>query len=87
MNANELFKNKAFDCLEPERKKVFAQLYTELQGKTAEQSVAIIMRFMQTMPSGHKITTAERDAMLTAVTANMTEKEKKNVEMIMKMLF
>lgn len=86
MNAEELFKDKAFDCLEPERKKAFAQLYTALQGKTPEQAVAIIMSFMQTMPKGHKITPAERQAMLAVVTADMSEKEKRNVEMIMKMI-
>ncbi len=86
MTTDELFSNKAFDCLEPERKKAFAQLYNDLKGKTPEQSVMIIMRFMQTMPKGHKITPAERDAMLAAVTADMSEKEKRNVEMIMKMI-
>ncbi len=84
MTTEELFKNKAFDCLEPERKEAFARLYTALQGKTPEQAVPLILNFMKAMPQGHKITPQERDAMIEAVTANMSPKEKRNVELILK---
>ncbi len=84
MTADEIFKDKAFDCLEPERKEAFAKLYVALQGKSPEQAVPLIMNFMRAMPQGHKITAAERDAMLTAVTANMSPKEKRNGELIFK---
>jgi hypothetical protein len=86
LKTEEFFTNPAFDCLEPERKKAFAELYTRLQGKSPEEAAAVIVKFMQTMPRGHKITTAERNAMLAVVTADMSDKEKKNVEMIMKLV-
>lgn len=88
MNTEEFFTNPAFDCLEPERKKAFAELYTKLQGKSPEQAAAIIMHFMQSMPKGkgHKITPAERQAMLAVVTADMSDKEKRNVERIISLL-
>ena len=86
MDVNEIFTNKAFDCLETERKEAFRYLFAELKNKTPEQAVPIIMRFMQSMPKGHKITPQQRDDMLAAVTADMNEREKQNVETIMKIL-
>jgi hypothetical protein len=88
LNTEEFFTNPAFSCLEDKQKKAFAELFNKLQGKTPEQAAAIIMHFMQTMPKdkGHKITPAERQAMLAVVTADMSDKEKKNVETIMKLL-
>jgi hypothetical protein len=86
MTAEELFSKKEFDTLEPERKKAFINLYNALQGKTPEQAVPIVLSFVRTMPNGHKITPQERNAMLAALTADMSPQEKKNVEMIVKMV-
>lgn len=85
--ADELFKNKAFDCLEPERKAALASLYLSLKGKTPDRAVPIILSFMRSAPKGHNITPAERDAMFAAITADMDENGKRSAAIIMKMLF
>ena len=86
MDSEALFNDKAFDCLEPKRKQAFKALYEAIKGKTPEQALPVILAFTQKMPKGHRLTPAERDAMLQAVTADMSPRERANAEKIIKML-
>lgn len=86
MTGEELFKDRAFDCLGEEQKRAFSRLYENIRGKTPQQALPVIMSFMQTMPKGRKLTEAEKSAMFKAVTADMTEQERRNAEALLKMI-
>lgn len=86
MKAEELFKNKAFDCLGEEQKRAFSRLYENIRGKTPQQALPVIMSFMQTMPKGRRLTEDEKNAIFAAVTADMTEQERRNAEALLKMI-
>lgn len=81
MNDNILNKS-AFDCLDDNVKNSLYNLKSNMNGKTYEQKLAMIVAFVQSLPKGITLTKKEKQAMLEAVMEDMSESEKKRMSML-----
>lgn len=81
---DRIFGSEAFKGIEEPRKKALKQLYLSLKGKSVEQALPIIMTFK--MPAGRNITPQERNAMFKVVLEGLEEKERNNMEKVLKLL-
>ncbi len=84
-NADEIFNNKAFDCLDNEIKNSLKTLYINLQGKTNEQAIPYILSFLKAMPKNIKLTYEQKNAMLAVFTSSMNDSQRRNFIMMLKM--
>lgn len=82
---DELLQDKAFDCLDTEVKKLLKGLYINIRGKTAQQAMPYVIMFAKSLPRGISLTKEQKNAILEAVTLDMTESEKKNLSYILNM--
>lgn len=84
-NVDEIFNNQAFDCLDSEMKHSLKTLYINLQGKTNEQAIPYVIAFMKSMPKNIKLTGEQKNAMIAVLTASMSDAQRRNVIMMLKM--
>lgn len=82
---NNIFDNKAFDCLDHNTKKAFLSLNENMKNKSSDEKIAMIIAFVQSLPKGITFTQDEKKAMINALMENMTEKEKQQMKMLLKM--
>lgn len=85
MNDN-IFNNKAFDCLDYNTKKAFQNLRENMENKPFDEKIAMIIAFVQSLPRGIMFTKDEKTAMIDAVMENMNENEKKQVKTLLKII-
>ncbi len=83
---NNILNNKAFDCLNAEVKQAFVSFSEGIKNKPSDERLPMIIAFVQSLPKGITLTNDEKRAMIDAVTENMNEREKKQINMLFKML-
>lgn len=81
---DRIFNSEAFNNIEEERKNALKQLYLKLKGKSVEDALPIIMTFK--MPKGRNITVQERNAMFKVVLEGLNEKDRRNMENVLKII-
>lgn len=83
---NNIFDDKAFDCLDYNTKKAFISLNENMKNKSYNEKIAMIIAFVQSLPKGITFTNDEKKAMINVVMENMNESEKKQISMLLKMI-
>lgn len=83
---NNIFDDKAFDCLDYNTKKAFISLNENMKNKSYNEKLAMIIAFVQSLPKGITFTNDEKRAMINAVMENMNESEKRQMSMLLKMV-
>lgn len=83
---NDIFDDKAFDCLDYNTKKAFISLNENMKNKSYNEKLAMIIAFVQSLPKGITFTNDEKRAMINAVMENMSENEKRQMSMLLKMV-
>lgn len=83
---NNIFENKAFDCLDHNIKKAFLSLNENMKNKSSDEKIAMIIAFVQSLPKGITFTKDERQSMINALMENMNEREKQQMNILLKMI-
>lgn len=86
MNNSDILNNSAFDCLDYNTKRAFISLNDNMKNKSYDEKLAMIIAFVQSLPKGITLTKDEKKAMINAIMENMNESEKKQVNMLLKMV-
>lgn len=85
-NIDAMFQNPAFDCLDNNTKASLKALYISLQGKTTEQAIPMIIGFLKSMPKDIKLTKEQKEAILSVISAPLSESDRKKLNMLLNML-
>lgn len=85
MNSKNLFSHKAFDCISNEQKELFEKLSIQLEGKTPNECMPIIMMFMQNMPKGNELTKNEQESIMEIFLETLSDTEKEQFKLLIKM--
>ena len=83
---NEIFDNEAFKNIEPRKLEIIKRVVEEASGKTSEQALNIFLDNMQALSQGKPLTPNERNAVILAITSNMTDSEKRKFNQIMNVI-
>ena len=83
---NNIFENRAFDCLDYNTKKAFLSLNENMKNKSSDEKIAMIIAFVQSLPKGITFTKDERQAMINALMENMNDREKQQMRILLKMI-
>ncbi len=81
-----IFENEAFDCFDEKTKKSIIELSNSIKGKSNEEKIATILAYANSLPSGVKFDEKQKKAILNVLMENMSEKEKAQISMIIKMV-
>lgn len=84
-NIMDILNKPEFNSLNPEMKRAFATLSTEIKGKNSMEAMNIIMNFSKTIPKGTSISKQEQKLMINAFLETVSEKERQQYTMILKM--
>ena len=76
---NNVLNNEAFDCLDEETKTALVSLFDGIKGKSVDESLPIIINFMNTLPKKMKFTKEQREAMINVFMENLSINEKKQM--------
>lgn len=82
---DRMFEDKAFDCLTNDIKNSLKELYINIKGKPMEQNIPYIMQFVKTLPKGLVLTQEQKMAILSVVTKEMSDNEKRQLMFVLKL--
>jgi len=85
MNIDEILQNPAFRMLEPARIAALRDVMQRLDGRSAVESLPIIMDFMRTAPKGRELTRAEQSAMADAILRGLPPHDQSRFKALMKL--
>ena len=57
-----------------------------MKNKSSDEKIAMIIAFVQSLPKGITFTKDERQSMINALMENMNEREKQQMNMLLKMI-
>ncbi len=84
--ADTILNDKAFDCMDKNTKEALKRLYENIQGKSQQEALPVIIGFISSLPKNISFTTEQKKAMISALFANSSEKERYGIMSILSML-
>ncbi len=79
MNREDIFSDSAFDKIPDKVKEDMLSLADSLKGKNVQEAVPYLAVFMQSLPKGYVLSRSEKEAMLSAVSRDMKESDRKKL--------
>lgn len=83
---DELFEQEEFKNIDTELKKRFKLLAGRIEGKDFNECIDILAEFIRDMPKGKTFSKEEKNAMLSAIMANLDSKEQIKFKTMVNML-
>ncbi|WP_250278573.1 hypothetical protein [[Clostridium] colinum] len=77
MNYDEIFKQEAFKCINPEVLEKFNVLISNIKGKSTNEAILHIMNFYNCISKEVKISDKEKDTLIQAIILNLPEEDRK----------
>ena len=78
-NVDRIFENEAFNCLDENLKSSLKSLYINIKGKSTDMAIPYVIGFIKTMPKDVKLTAEQKNAIFAVMTADMSDRERRNV--------
>lgn len=83
---DELFQNKAFQCLDPEKLQIMKTIAEKAKGKSAMEVITLFNQYGSALTKGKPLTSQEKSAMIEVMKQSMTPPEKKKLEEVLAVL-
>lgn len=80
---DELFQNKAFQCLDAEKLAVMKTVAEKAKGKSAVEVMNLFNQYGPALTKGKPLTSQEKAAMIEVLKMNMSAPEKKQLEEVL----
>lgn len=83
---DELFQNKAFECLDKDKIGVLKTVAEKSKGKSAIEVIELFNHYGPELTKGKPLTEQEKAAMIEVIKINLSQQEKKQLDKVMSMM-
>lgn len=86
VNIDSLFQKEAFRRVDPERRQLFQEFASQLEGKNPTEIVSLYMQYSQRLPKDKPLSKAEQDAIVETVFESLPDTERQKLSAVLKMM-
>lgn len=86
VNLDSLFQKEAFRKIDPERKQLFREFASQLDGKNPTEIIGLYMQYSQRMPADNPLGKAEQDAIVEAIFESLPDSDRQKLSGVLKMM-